>query len=792
MPEEQKPKLRLEIAHVLFLDIVGYSKLLIDEQSEGMRDLNQLVRGAAAVGEAEAAGQLIQLPTGDGMALVFTQSPETAVECALQVSEGLCGHPGLGVRMGIHSGPVHHLADVNERQNIAGAGINLAQRVMDCGDAGHILVSKHVAEDLEHYGHWKPLLHDLGECEVKHGVRVHVFNLYDERVGNPGLPAKFKPAAKVRRPVSRRGKWVALAALAAFLVLGGVLYSLGLFSLGRKVAPREGAAALPAAVPDKSVAVLPFENLSSDPNNAFFADGVQDEILTDLAKIADLKVISRTSVMQYKTGALRNLREIGRQLGVAHLLEGSVQRAADTVRVNAQLINARTDAHEWAENYDRPLHDVFAIQSEIAKTIADQLQAKIAPAQLAQIERKPTSNLQAYDAYLWAQAIDSRAYDLSRKDRDEAIKYYRAAARLDPGFLQAWVGLARESLRKYFNAVDPASSLVEGRAAAEQAFALQPDSAEASLAQGYLAYYGEKNFTAATRWFEKALKLSPNDSKIDEALALISRRNGQWQKSVDYYRRAIALDPRNSALLEGMCDALFTLRDYPAVTQTCDRLLEMAPDDRWALAIKSMAFQEMGNLTAAAALLPQQPDDDPASFLAQIQQWTYERRLGKAIAALHAALPKLGTPEASYQRLELQRYLMFLYHDTGQNDAARATAVQFQDTLTNEYRDDPLYATGDRAVTFAFLGEKAKAIASLEPLRTSRDAIVAVTYAETLATIGILTGDKELALAQLAISARTTGGVDYGTLLFDPLWDPLRNDPRFGKIVASLKPKSSP
>src|SRR2546421_9256044 len=391
MAEEENTKVRLEIGHVLFIDIVGYSKLLVKQQSEVLRELNAIVSATKEFREAESAGKLIRLPTGDGMALVFRTNAEAPVESAMEIARALKSHPAIQLRMGIHSGPVNEVVDVNQRANIAGAGINMAQRVMDCGDAGHILLSHHVAEDLAEYERWRPYLHELGTCEVKHGVRVGVTNLYSDEVGNPQLPKKFQTLQKHRSRV----RWAEVAI--ALLVLGAIAAAF-LFVLRR---PMRSA----LTVAEKSVAVLPFENLSSDKENAYFADGVQDEILTHLARIADLKVISRTSVMQYKSGAARNLREIGQQLGVAHLLEGSVQRAANRVRVNAQLIDARTDAHLWAETYDRDLADVFAIQSEIAKAIADQLQAKLSPNEKKAIEQPPTTDLAAFDLYSRAKSL---------------------------------------------------------------------------------------------------------------------------------------------------------------------------------------------------------------------------------------------------------------------------------------------------------------------------------------------------------------------------------------------------
>src|SRR5678810_826528 len=391
MSTEAKKEIALEVAHVLFIDIVGYSKLSINEQRAVVDELTTIVRGSDQYQKAEGAGRLIKIPAGDGMALVFYTSQEAPAQCAIDISNLLKEHPRLQVRMGVHSGPVSGVIDLNGHANLAGAGLNTAQRVMACGDAGHILVSRHVAEDLEEYDHWRPLLHDLGTCEVKHGMRVGIANLYADQVGNLHLPKKFQALKRH----GARMRWAAIIAALAALAL--IVAGIAMFSRYRV------RSTLPA--PEKSIAVLPFENRSEDKANAYFADGVQDEILTDLAKVADLKVISRTSVMQYKNLATRNLREIAQQLGVAHVLEGSVQRTGNRVRVSAQLIDARTDMHLWAEHYDRDLADVFAIQSEIAKTIADQLQDKLSPNEKKAIEQPPTTDLAAFDLYSRAKSI---------------------------------------------------------------------------------------------------------------------------------------------------------------------------------------------------------------------------------------------------------------------------------------------------------------------------------------------------------------------------------------------------
>src|SRR5213596_3690696 len=392
MSTEIKKEIALEIAHILFIDIVGYSKLSSNDQHATVEELNGIVRASKQFQEAEAAGRLIKIPTGDGMALVFYTSPEAPAQCAVEISRALKEHPRLQLRMGIHSGPVSGVADVNERANLAGAGINMAKRVMGCGDTGHILLSKHVAEDLEEYERWRPLLHDLGLCEVKHGVRVAVVNLYDNQFGNAKLPRRFETVQKRRR----RLRWATAAAL---LALAAIVAGIALFS-------RYGGRTTLAA-PEKSVAVLPFENLSRDPDNAYFAEGIQEEILTRLASIAGLKVISRTSTQRYQSKP-RNLAEIAKELGVANILEGSVQKAADQVRVNVQLVNAQTDSHLWAETFDRKLTDIFGVESEIAKGIAESLQVKLTGREEQALAVKPTNNPEAYDAYLRGLAFDAR------------------------------------------------------------------------------------------------------------------------------------------------------------------------------------------------------------------------------------------------------------------------------------------------------------------------------------------------------------------------------------------------
>src|SRR5213082_3749780 len=439
MATEIKKEIQLEIAHVLFIDTVGYSKLSINEQRAVVDELTTIVRGSDQYQKAEAAGRLIKIPTVDGMALVFYTSQEAPAQCPVEISRALKEHPRLQLRMGVHSGPVSGVIDVNERANVAGAGLNIAQRVMDCGDVGHILLSKHVAEDLEEYEQWRPLLHDLGACEVKHGMRVTIVNLYADQMGNPQPPKKFQALKKHRT----RMRWAAITA--GLLTLAAIVAGVAMFSRNR-VGPT-------LSVPQKSIAVLPFENRSEDKANAYFADGIQDEILTRLSKIADLKVISRTSTQHYKS-APENLPAIAKQLGVAHILEGRVQKSADTVRVNVQLIRAANDSQLWADTFDRKLTDIFSVESEVAKAVADQLQAKLTGQEEQAIAAKPTDNPEAYDAYLRGRAFaGGSSFDKSNVER--TIQSYQEAVKLDPNFALAWTYLSCAQSGSYWLGLDP-------------------------------------------------------------------------------------------------------------------------------------------------------------------------------------------------------------------------------------------------------------------------------------------------------------------------------------------------
>src|SRR6266567_3089744 len=497
---------------------------------------------------------------GDGMALLFFHSPEEPVRCALEISRTLQEHPHIQLRMGVHSGPVNQVTDVNDKTNIAGSGINVAQRVMDCGDAGHILLSGHIAEDLTQYRHWQPYLHDLGECEVKHGLRLNLVNLYKDNLGNPHLPDKLKRGRRWKqtsgvsiRPVitPRWPKYVVTAVLllsaVALAISFSVFYRRGPPAVARSSSGKAADVELPIA--EKSIAVLPFENRSEDKANDYFANGIKDEILTRLSKIADLKVISRTSTQHYKS-APENLPEIARQLDVAHILKGSVQKSGDSVRVNVQLIKAANDSQLWADTFDRKLTDILSVESEVAKAIAGQLRAKLTGEEEQVIAAKPTDNPEAYDAYL-----RGRAYTLKTLHTPANVlaaqKYLREAVRLDPKFALGWALLSYVDAVGYrTTALQPTVALrEEARQAAETALSLQPNLGEALVAKGYYHYACLKDYDAAMHYFEQARQFLPNSSWIPESLAYVARRRGQWDRSESYFNEAERLDPRNVFLL---------------------------------------------------------------------------------------------------------------------------------------------------------------------------------------------------------------------------------------------------
>ena len=788
MPDEQKTKLRLEIAHVLFIDIVGYSKLRTTEQSAQIEKLRKIVRGTEQFRTAEAEGKLLRLPTGDGGALVF-RNLEAPVLCAVEIAKALRNHPDLRVRMGIHSGPVNEVTDLNEQANIAGAGINTAQRVMDCGDASHILVSKHAAEDLEQYDQWQPYLHDLGECEIKHGERLHVVNFYNHEVGNSARPIKFAPPAGVApgatAQANRRRYSLVAMAIGALIVVGAtVLFFTARTTFRTATGRTETASVSTPPIQEKSIAVLPFQNLSDDKSNAYFSEGIQDEILTRLSKVAALKVISRTSTMKYKSEP-ENLREVGKQLGVAHILEGSVQKVANAVKVNVQLIRAATDEHLWAESYNRKLDDVFGVEGEVASAIADQLNAKLTGAEQKAVAEKPTENAAAYDVYLRAVAIDNAGnLDTTKRVAD----LYAEAVRLDPQFALAWARLAVARSYLYFNGIDlDKNSGAAVKDAADRAISLQPDLGEAWLAQGVYRYRVLRDFQGALQSYEEALRRLPNSALVLAQMAHLERRLGQADVAQKHYQAAAQLDPRNVDILLTLADSFQSVRRYDEARRIVDRVLEMSPGNEAALAAKAFSFQAQGRLNEAAEILAKAPansQDDSLAF-ARVAQLCDERRFEEAIAQIQQ-----HTPAAFANDPRTLTLLGYCQKFTGHEDEARATLTRAASAMKPtpdsvvlvDARQLPCYL----AWVYAFLGEKEKALEQARhAINDYESDALSKPFAEaSLAIVEAQVGDIDSAISALPHLLEVPNGETCGDLQLNSLWDPLRRDPRFEKLCA--------
>ena len=812
MISEHSSDVKFEIGHVLFIDIVGYSKLLITEQSERLQTLKEILRGTEQFRLAEAEGKLLGLPTGDGAALVFRTNPEAPVLCALEISRALKSHPELPVRMGIHSGPVNEITDLNEQANIAGAGINMAQRVMDCGDAGHILLSKRVADDLEQYPRWRPYLRELGECGVKHGVRLSVVSLHTDELGNPEQPRKFIEEQRAQTALKKRARpsFVGIIAILSLIALAivAMIFAPAILRSREKTQTKNPTPAneAPAAeIPKKSIAVLPFENLSEQKQNEYFADGIQDEILTKLARIADLKVISRTSTLKYRSKP-QDLRTVSQQLGVAHVLEGSVQRVANKVRVNAQLIDAHNDAHLWAQTYDRDLADVFAIQSEIAKAIADQLQAKLSPNEKKAIEQPPTTDLAAFDLYSRAKTILlTRSQSVSNEqDVRQAIELLNEAVKRDPSFFDAYCQLAyaHETLYAVLGFDHTPARLAQAEAALQAATRLRPDASETHLARAQYLYYGLRDYAGALAELESARRTLPNDPRIFELTGYILRRRGQQEEGVRNLERAIELDPRNFDTLQQLALSYEFLGRYAEAIAAFDRALTIVPDNIETTGNRAQfEFFWKGETRPLHQTIDSILVQGPGAIATTADTWFLCALAERDPAAAERALVALGDNlfwgdgaillSRSFGEGLLARMMKDEARARSAFDAARAE----QEKIVQAQPDfgPALCVLG---LIDAALGRKEAALEegrrAIELLPTEKDVINGSHMIQYFAITAAWAGEKDLALQQLEIGLRApvaSTALSYGALKLHPFWDPLRGDPRFEKIVQSLAPK---
>jgi TolB-like protein/Tfp pilus assembly protein PilF len=589
-----------------------------------------------------------------------------------------------------------------------------------------------------------------------------------------------------------------------YIVIVGALLSISLFFLGRFTASTKQNGA--NDVPAKSIAVLPFENLSEEKANAFFADGVQDEILTDLARIADLKVISRTSVMHYKSGIARNLREIGQQLGVAHVLEGSVQRSGNRVRVNAQLVDARTDRHLWGQTYDRDLADVFAIQSEIAKTIADQLQAKLSPSEKSAIERPPTNDITAFDLYTRAKDLLLTAAGSSAGKADflQAIDLLNQAVARDPSFFQAYCRLAQAHDSLYSAGYDHTSArLALADAAIEAASRLRPNAGETHLARARNIYQGYRDYNGALAELELARQTLPNDSRVFELTGYIQRRQpGRYEESTRTLERAIELDPRNVVVLQQIASFNYPrLRRYADAKSAWDRLLAITPDDVIAKAEHAMVDLDWkGDTRPLHQMIDSIRATNPAAVQSIAERWIICALAERDAVAANNALIAFGeNPIAlSSENVRFNRPFVEGVIARMNNDDAKArsafTAARVEQEKIVQAQPNYGPALCILGLIDAGLGRKEEALRegrrAVELLPVEKDAPEGVDMVKYLAMIAAWIGDKDFACEQLAMAIRGPSSLSYGQLKLMPFWDPLRGDPRFEKIVASLAPNA--
>jgi TolB-like protein/Tfp pilus assembly protein PilF len=815
------------------------------------------------------------------MALVFFTTPEAPVQCALEISEALLSYPRLKLRMGVHSGPVSSTTDVNDRSNIAGAAINIAERIMSCGDAGHILISKRLADDLGQYAEWQPCLHDLGEIQVKHGVTLAIVNVYTDKLGNPEVPEKIREARLENASASEKTvgqdpgssrtsgffeevkrRKVYRVAVAYIIVSGGIIQIASavfpawelpnwsqrlvivlllsgfpialilawafdvtpqgikptptiavpgahrrrnvimLVATGVIISAAAGFFLLPRAVArklDKSIAVLPFENLSDDKENAFFADGMQDDILTNLSKIGELKVISRTSVMGYR-GKTANVREIGKQLGVSNILEGSVRRSGNKVRVNVQLIDANSDEHIWASDYDRDVTDVFAIQTDLAQKITDALQAKLSPAEKSRLERKPTENGEAYLAFVQAHNLQDAMEDLEKLKQSEQL--YERAIQLDPMFALA---IARYSqLESWIVHIFERTTerREKARSLAQRALQLQPDLPEAHLAMGFSLYYGDNDFEAALKEFEIAQRDLPNEAEGYFALGAIQRRLGKWPESTANLEKAASLNPKDSWVFQNLAFNYQMLRNFDAANRTIDRGLKVNPGGLGLWEIKSkLAVAEKGDLSVseqafqAVKSMPMTNEEKLRIAGARADVFLLERKYQEGLREAESLSDAVlaGIPAALCAKYYLVGFARKALHDEAGARAALLKAKELLEAQLKQSPDSPDLHI-QLAKVLAYLGEKDAALnearRAAEILPESKDAFGGPDITAGVAEVCGIVGENGRAIELLDGLLGRPSPLTVPLLKLSPAWDPLRSDPRFQALLDKYSAKT--
>ena len=590
MTGEDETEGKVEIGHVLTMDVVGYSKLLIDAQTRLMAELNRLVRGTVRFRVAQAANKLVSLPTGDGMALVFFGDPEAAVECAMEVSSALKTHPDIHLRMGIHSGPVHRVTDVNEGANVAGAGIDLAQRVMDCGDAGHILLSRRVAYDLAPLPRWSKHLYEIGDCEIKHGQKISLVNFYIEEIGNPAVPEKVQRAqaeALAREGKAARSRQTIVVSVVAVLLLAA---GLGAWVIHRRFATI-GPPAPASSAPDKSIAVLPFVDLSQARDQEYFCDGMSEELLDALAKTEGLRVVARTSSFSFK-GKSDDASEIGRKLNVSTVLEGSLRREGNRVRITAQLINARDGFHLWSETYERELAGVFALQDEITHAIVEALKIKLAVAPTPRAEL----NTEAYDLYLQGLYLSNKS---TEPELRKSLDLFQRALDKDPKLGRAWTGIAKDWVWLADAYVRPLDANPKAQVAATHALALNEGDAEAHCYLGETKRVLAYDLKGEEAELKRALQIDRNSAVAHFFMALLQSSMGDREDGLEHMRAAVRLDPLSPIIGNWEVSADVANDRLDDAFAAAKRTMEIDPNYVYFEPNLALVYREQGKLQEA-------------------------------------------------------------------------------------------------------------------------------------------------------------------------------------------------
>jgi TolB-like protein/class 3 adenylate cyclase/Tfp pilus assembly protein PilF len=788
-----------KLAAIMFTDMVGYSALsqrdeklaqeLLEEHRELLRAIFPRFQGT-------------EIKTiGDAFLVEFNSALEAA-QCAIEIQRALAKRNAdapaerqIELKIGIHIGDVVHRGG-----DVYGDGVNIASRIEPLAGAGGICVSMDVERQIRNAVETR--FEKLAPTELKNiSVPMELFRIVLpwERHAPEIRGQKFATAnpslggSEVRRNgvISARSTWMwtaaGVAAAPLLMMVAGWWWSNR--ANHSTPTPRQSEAATGVAIPEKSIAVLPFENLSDDKSNAYFAEGIQDEILTRLSKIAALKVISRTSTQKYKS-APDNLREVGQQLGVANLLEGSVQKAGNAVHINVQLIKAATDGHVWAESYDRELQNIFGVEGEVAGKIAEALNAKLSGAEEKAVAVKPTNNVAAYDAYLHGRSVEAGRFDIP--SAEEAAADYTRATQLDPNFSLAWANVARVRAFLYFNAIHrELNSPAAIKDAADRASALQPDLGEALIAQGSYRYLVMHDFPGALELFEQATKRLPNSADAFGNMAFVERRMGRWDAAEAHFRKAIELDPRNLQLLIFTGELLGYRRKFAEEEEFLDRALQLAPNAVRALLAKVNLLQAQGRLDEAGKTvgLITVNREGPLEIVTKAYQLFFERQFEAAIAQLQPYLgpTKPGEPLDLWKKAMLP-VLGYCQQRAGKMDDARATFAlairEIKPTPEAAVLVDQTLLPCALAMAYGGLGDKTNALAAArKAVSDYQDDALDKPQAElALAQVEAQVGEVDAAIAAIPHLLEVPAGITPALLRFDPFWDPLRKDPRFQKL----------